>query len=177
MRRPLLILRFVGSIVLGLSTAFCQIEPDAVKAASLFNVGKFVRWSTQVDFSEGHSICVPVDSPTLPILKTQSKRKVLGRSVHLHTFDPQVLREFLSGQTCHVLYIPQCSENCTETLETYRATSMITVSDTANATILQFIANDNKIRMEMDETIAERWNIEFSPQFLVLVKGHYHRKK
>lgn len=164
-------------MLLGAPETMCQIEPEAVKAASLFNVGKFVRWSDKVDFSQGHSICLPVNSPTLPILRTQSNRKILSRPVQLHTFDPNDLGEFLSTQTCHVIYVPDCPQDCTDTLEDFRDTGMITVSDTANATILQFVTEESKIRMGMDAKIAERWNIDFSPQFLVLVKGHYHRRK
>jgi hypothetical protein len=148
-----------------------QPKPTAyeVKAAYLYNFGKFVEWPAKVTAgnNEPFTICVLGRDPFGASLdSTIAGEAIDGRSVLAKRFSkPQ---ETLN---CRVLFISSSEDaQLQEVLATLEKTSVLTVSDipqfAKRGGMIQFVEDANKVRFEVNLTVAERAGLTLSSQLL-----------
>ena len=139
-----------------------------VKAAYLYNFGKFVEWPTRVTESgSSFNICV------------------LGQDPFSSTFGSTIAGESIKGKNvlikripraqdavgCHILFISSSEEpRLREILAALDQTSVLTVSDmpqfTRRGGMIQFVMDANRVRFEVNLTSAERTGLTVSSQLL-----------
>jgi hypothetical protein len=140
-----------------------------VKAAYLYNFGKFVEWPVAAVQPSGDSfdICVLGEDPFGASLdravanETIAGKHVVARQIPL----PQ------DAAHCQVLFISS-SENkrLKQILVSLGAASVLTVSDlpgfTEHGGMVQFVMEDNKVRFEVNSTSAQRAGLTLSSELL-----------
>jgi hypothetical protein len=139
-----------------------------VKAAYLYNFGKFVEWPAKVNAaSEFFSICV------------------LGEDPFGATFDATIAGESINGKkvvvkriarpqdavSCRILFISSSEEGrLQEILATLDNTSVLTVSDLSQfirrGGMIRFVMEANRVRFEVNLTTAEHAGLTLSSQLL-----------
>jgi hypothetical protein len=138
-----------------------------VKAAYLYDFGKFVAWPTKVAAAGDFTICV------------------LGIDPFGATFDATIAGETINGKkvvvnriatpqeavSCRILFISASEESqLKEILATLDKTSVLTVSDISQFTrrggMIQFVIDANRVRFEVNVTRAERAGLTLSSQLL-----------
>jgi YfiR/HmsC-like len=148
-----------------------------VKAAYLYNFGKFVEWPINATASEGSfNICVLGQDPFGPTLAaTITGESIKGKNVLLKRI-PRVQ----DAVGCHILFISSSEEvRLKEILAALDKTSVLTVSDmpqfTRRGGMIQFVMEANKVRFEVSLTSAERTGLTLSSQLLkvaISVRGN-----
>lgn len=142
-----------------------------VKAAYLYNFGRFVEWPPK---------STPAGDTSFPIC-------VLGHDPFGNTLDAALAGETIDGRTLIAKRIlkPQDAENCrilfissseegqlTEILATLDRSAVLTVSDipqfVSRGGIIQFNLVENRVRFEINLTSAERAGLTMSSQLLKL---------
>jgi hypothetical protein len=138
-----------------------------VKAAYLYDFGKFVAWPPKVPAGSDFPICV------------------LGRDPFGATFDATIAGETINGKkvvvnriakpqeamNCRILFISASEESqLKEILATLDKSSVLTVSDISQFTrrggMIQFVIDANRVRFEVNVTSAERAGLILSSQLL-----------
>ena len=138
-----------------------------VKAAYIYDFGKFVAWPTKVAPTDDFPICV------------------LGEDPFGATFDATIAGETINGKkvvvnriakpqeavSCRILFISGSEESqLKEILVTLDKTSVLTVSDISQFTrrggMIQFVTDANRVRFEVNVTTAERAGLTLSSQLL-----------
>jgi hypothetical protein len=139
-----------------------------VKAAYLYNFGKFVEWPAKARTADdSFTICV------------------LGQDPFGTTFDTTIAGENINGKkvvikrvakpqdalSCRILFISSSEESrLKEIVATLDKTSVLTVSDipqfTRRGGMIQFVVEANKVRFEVNLAIAERAGLILSSQLL-----------
>jgi hypothetical protein len=141
----------------------------AVKAAYLYNFGKFVEWPAKVtaDNNEAFTICVLGKDPFGASLdSTIAGEAIDGRSVLAKRIaKPQ------EALNCRVLFISSSEDaQLKEIFATLDKTSVLTVSDMSQFTrrggMIQFVEDANKVRFEVNLTVAERAGLTLSSELL-----------
>lgn len=138
-----------------------------VKAAYIYNFGKFVAWPAKVTPADDFPICV------------------LGEDPFGATFDATIAGETVNGKkvvvnritrpqdavSCRILFISASEESqLKEILAALDKTSVLTVSDISQFTrrggMIQFVTDTNRVRFEVNVTAAERAGLTLSSQLL-----------
>jgi YfiR/HmsC-like len=138
-----------------------------VKAAYIYDFGKFVAWPAKVAAADDFPICV------------------LGEDPFGATFDATVAGETINGKKvvvnriakpqeavgCRILFISASEESqLKEILATLDKASVLTVSDISQFTrrggMIQFVIDANRVRFEVNVTTAERAGLTLSSQLL-----------
>jgi len=140
-----------------------------VKAAYLYNFGRFVRWPADVPTAQHNSfpICVLGQDPFGASLDTTiADESIKGKSVLVK----RILRP-QDAVSCHILFISSSEESrLKEILTALDRTSVLTVSDmpqfTRRGGIIQFVVEANRVRFEVNLTSAERSGLTLSSQLL-----------
>jgi hypothetical protein len=162
----------VGWSLIGVSSLPAQQpKPTAyeVKAAYLYNFGKFVEWPAKVTAgnNEPFMICVLGKDPFGASLDaTIAGEAIDGRSVLAKRLSkPQ------EALNCRVLFISSSEDvQLKEILSTLEKASVLTVSDMSQFTrrggMIQFVDDANRVRFEVNLTVAERAGLTLSSQLL-----------
>jgi hypothetical protein len=138
-----------------------------VKAAYLYNFGKFVQWPAAVAPAGDFSICVLGEDPFGATLDTTiADESINGKKV--------VVKRIAKPQdalNCHILFISPTEEGrLKEILATLGKTGVLTVSDISQFTrrggMIQFLVDANRVRFEVNLTAAERNGLALSSQLL-----------
>src|SRR5258708_25590210 len=158
--------------LIGISSLPAQ-QPKAtayeVKAAYLYNFGKFVQWPAKITAgnNEPFTICVLGKDPFGASLDaTIAGEAIDGRSVLAKRLSkPQ------EALNCRVLFISSSEDaQLKEILATLEKTSVLTVSDVSQFTrrggMIQFVEDANRVRFEVNVTTAERAGLTLSSQLL-----------
>ncbi|PYU23080.1 MAG: DUF4154 domain-containing protein [Acidobacteria bacterium] len=160
----------LASALLGPSCVHAQKSNPTeyeVKAAYLYDFGKFVAWPPKVAAADDFPICV------------------LGADPFGATFDATIAGETIDGKkvvvnriakpreavSCRILFISASEESqLKEILATLDKTSVLTVSDISQFTrrggMIQFVIDANRVRFEVNVTNAERAGLTLSSQLL-----------
>ncbi len=142
-----------------------------VKAAYLYNFGRFVQWPAKAMAAGGDSftICVLGEDPFGPALHaTIAGETIGGRSVVAKRISgPQ------QGVNCRILFISSSEDHqLKDILATLDEASVLTVGDmpqfVRRGGMVQFILDGNKVRFEVNLTPAERAGLTLSSQLLKL---------
>lgn len=140
-----------------------------VKAAYLYNFGKFVEWPAKVTSgnNESFTICVLGKDPFGASLDaTIAGEAIDGKSVLAKRISkPQ------EALNCRVLFISSSEDaQLKDILATLERTSVLTVSDMSQFTrrggMIQFVDEANRVRFEVNLTVAERAGLTLSSQLL-----------
>jgi hypothetical protein len=145
----------------------------ALKAAYLYNFGKFVEWPAPPE--KEFPICILGQNPFGSALDGIVRGETIGGQ-------PLVTRPIERGQTvngCRVLFIGASEENrLSMILDSIAAAPVLTVSDIPNFVtrggMIGFVMADNKIRFEVNLSAAQSAGLMFSSQLLkvaVSIKG------
>jgi len=158
--------------LIGVSSLPAQ-QPKAtayeVKAAYLYNFGKFVEWPAAANAAsqDPFLICVLGKDPFGASLDATIAGEVIdGRSVLAKRISkPQ------EALNCRVLFISSSEdEQLKEILATLEKASVLTVSDmpqfTRRGGMIQFVEDANRVRFEVNLTVAERAGLILSSQLL-----------
>ena len=162
------------SVVLALnSLSTCAQQPRpteyAVKAAYLYNFGKFVDWPTKIgaDRDKSFAICVLGKDPFGATLDaTLANQTIDGRGV--------VAKRVASSQEaldCRILFISSSeSGQLKDILATLDKSGVLTVSDSPQFSqrggMIQFVADGNKVRFEVNLTNTENAGLTLSSELL-----------
>jgi len=157
--------------IIGASSLHAQQKSPTeyeIKAAYLYNFGKFVEWPAKVAApGDSFSICVLGQDPFGASLDTTiADESIKGKSVLVK----RILRP-QDAVSCHILFISSSEESrLKEILAALDRTSVLTVSDmpqfTRRGGIIQFVVEANRVRFEVNLTSAERSGLTLSSQLL-----------
>jgi len=156
-----------------LSSAQTRTGTEAeVKAAYLFNFGKFVRWVRPA--GEAFPICIYGKDPFAGLLEaTVSGEKIDGK--------PVVARRITSPQeaaSCRVLFIGRADPDQVKKLMESAGQGVLTVSDTQDflkqGGMIEFVNDQNRIRFEVNLAAADKAGLTLSSE-LLKVASAVHR--
>ena len=160
----------IASVLLGPSYLHAQRSSPSeyeVKAAYLYDFGKFVAWPAKVAASDDFPICVLGQDPFGPTFDaTIAGETINGKKVVVNRITkPQ------DALSCRILFISGSEESqLKEILATLDKTSVLTVSDISQFTrrggMIQFVIDANRVRFEVNVTTAERAGLTLSSQLL-----------
>lgn len=140
-----------------------------VKAAFLYNFGKFVQWPDRAGSSGSFQLCVLGDDPFGPSLyRTIAGETIDGRHV--------VARQIFTAQQagdCRVLFISLSEEaELTDVLTALDGTGVLTVSEipgfTRRGGMIQFVLQEKRVRFAINLPAAERVGLRLSSELLKL---------
>jgi hypothetical protein len=142
-----------------------------VKAAYLYNFGRFVQWPAKATTAGGDSfaICVLGEDPFGTVLHATIAGETIGGKnvVAKRISKPQ------DGVNCRILFISSSEDRqLKEVLAALDKVSVLTVSDMAQFArrggMVQFILDGKKVRFEVNLFTAERAGLTLSSQLLKL---------
>ena len=158
-----------------LVAASCLSAPQSkpseyqVKAAYLYNFGRFVKWPPELSAAKGDSfpVCVLGRDPFGPILDSTLAGEALGGK-------PVVIRRIArpqDGADCRILFISSTEENhLKETLAAVDQASVLTVSDmpgfSRRGGMIQFVVEGDRVRFEINLATAESARLVLSSELL-----------
>jgi YfiR/HmsC-like len=139
-----------------------------VKAAYLYNFGKFVGWPAKVTAaSELFSICVLGEDP----FGSTFDATIAGESINGKKVVVKRIAKPQDAVSCRILFISSSEESrLKEILATLDNTSVLTVSDISQFTrrggMIRFVMEANRVRFEVNLTTAEHAGLTLSSQLL-----------
>jgi hypothetical protein len=139
-----------------------------VKAAYLYNFGKFVQWPTRAAESEGDpfGICVLGENPFGTAFEA-----LAGQTINGHKVVTWQISKAQDAEKCSVLFIGVSEkERISIILAALKKFPILTVSDmphfVTQGGMIQFVMRNNKIRFEVNRTAAEGAGLNLSSELL-----------
>jgi hypothetical protein len=158
-------------LLLAVSTALGQQKPNEyqVKAAYLYNFGRFVEWPAKVTTARTGSfdICVLGEDPFGPALDATLAGEMMGNQ--------KVAARRISNPhdsvDCQILFISSSEANrLNKIIDLLDKSSVLTVSDLPQFLqrrgMIQFVVEENRIRFEVNLTATERAGLTLSSELL-----------
>ncbi len=139
-----------------------------VKAAYLYNFGKFVEWPAKVTAaSDFFSICVLGEDP----FGSTFDATIAGESINGKKVVVKRITKPQEAVSCRILFISSSEESrLKEILAALDDTSVLTVSDISQFTrrggMIRFVMEANRVRFEVNLTTAEHAGLTLSSQLL-----------
>ena len=139
-----------------------------VKAAYLYNFGKFVEWPAKVTAaSDFFSICVLGEDP----FGSTFDATIAGESINGKKVVVKRITKPQDAVSCRILFISSSEESrLKEILAALDDTSVLTVSDISQFTrrggMIRFVMEANRVRFEVNLTTAEHAGLTLSSQLL-----------
>lgn len=139
-----------------------------VKAAYLYNFGKFVQWPAAVNSTDdAFTICVLGRDPFGATLDSTTS----GESINAKKIVIKRIPNAQDAQGCRILFISSSEEGrLREILRALGSTSVLTVSElphfTRDGGMVQFVMEANRVRFEVNLTVAESASLVLSSQLL-----------
>lgn len=163
---------FILSVFLGLATAnlAAQQHPTEaqVKAAYLYNFGKFVTWEGSTPSnSDALEICVLGKDPFGTVLdKTVAGESIAGRAIHIRR-----INKLQDEAHCRIVFVSASEEGrLASILPTAQRSGILTVSDIPHFAeqggIIEFVNQQDKIRFAVNRQAAEQSHLTLSSQLL-----------
>jgi YfiR/HmsC-like len=147
-----------------------QVHPteSQVKAAYLFNFGKFVQWPIDHGPSgDSFALCVLGQDPFGPVLDAT----VAGESINARKISVVRISKVSEAAPCNVLYISGSEgSRLGQILEAARHSGTLTVSDiphfVEHGGIIGFVKQQDRIRFEVNRGAAEDSHLTLSSELL-----------
>jgi hypothetical protein len=170
-------LNFLKKLAILLSCILCsvissvaQVHPteSQVKAAYLYNFGKFVRWQADRQLRpDSLEICVLGKDPFGAVLDST----VAGESIDGRKITVTRLAKVQDAEHCNILFISTSEENrLSSILSAVQPFGPLTVSDIPSFAqrggIIEFVAQKDKIRFEVNRFAAEQSHVMLSSELL-----------
>jgi hypothetical protein len=139
-----------------------------VKAAYLYNFGKFIEWPAKVSANDDlFSICVLGEDPFGATLD----KTIAGENIKEKKVVARRVAKLQDAVHCRILFISSTEEGrLKEILAALDRASVLTVSDISEFTrrggMIQFVMEANKVRFEVNLTAVERDGLTVSSQLL-----------
>jgi hypothetical protein len=139
-----------------------------VKAAYLYNFGKFLSWPAQSDSSDKpFQICVLGEDPFGPTLDAILAGEKIGGDVVI----ARRIRSAQEAASCRILFISASEISRIKiVLETLRAMPVLTVSDMPDflqyGGMIRFVLDGDRVRFEVSLVAAEKAHLGMSSQLL-----------
>lgn len=141
----------------------------ALKAAVLYHFAEFVEWPAQAE-RDTITVCVAGKTAYDAARETIGGKSIRGKTLVVRQFTgPQDLRN------CHILFISAAEKGrMRPILDTVRNTSVLTVGETGGFTesggIINFKAEGNHLRFDINPDAATRVGLRISSQLLKLAR-------
>lgn len=142
-----------------------------VKASFLFNFIKFTAWPTDVlPAGAPLDVCVFGESPVATPLEGFRGRMVDGHAVTVkRVIDPSDL------QFCHLVFVGEVErQRATIALDAIKQRPALTVGEHADflqrGGMINFVAEDNRLRFDINQAAAQRVNVKISAHLLRLAR-------
>ena len=138
-----------------------------VKAAYLFNFGRFAQWRVPVDAGDTYQFCVLGRDPFGPVLdKTVASGVMDGRKAVVRR-----ITQHKDAPGCRVVFVSASEEaQLAQTLSGLSIWRPLTVSDMPDFTkrggMIQFIADADRVRFEVNLASADDAGITLSAELL-----------
>lgn len=154
-----------------------QVSADSreymVKAAFLYNFGKFTMWPQNTFVGIGASIemCVTRREPFGDALNILKYKTVQGRPLKI-----RVLRETSDIRSCHILFVSSHEKKkyLTRILASLRNRSVLSVGESEDflraGGIVNLTIKDNKVRFQVNIHAARQANLAISSKLLKLAE-------
>jgi YfiR/HmsC-like len=160
----------IASALLGPSYLHAQRSSPSeyeVKAAYLYDFGKFVAWPAKAASGDEFSICVLGEDP----FGATFDATIAGEAINGKKVVVNRIAKPLEAMSCRILFISASQESqLKEILATLDNKSVLTVSDISQFTrrggMIQFVIDANRVRFEVNVTTAERAGLTLSSQLL-----------
>jgi len=156
---------------LALAGAALSAQPKAseysVKAAYLYNFGRFAQWNGKVGADDTYPICVLGRDPFGPLLDNA----VVGGTIDGRKVVVRRLAQTKDASGCRIVYVSGSEEaQLAQTLASLGPSHVLTVSDlpefTRRGGMIQFVADAERVRFEVNVASAEDAGIAFSAELL-----------
>ena len=169
-KRALIHMALVLQSLLGAYPIPAQSHPSEgdIKAAYLYNFGKFVNWPTPSEAtSEPFTICIVGKDNFGPVLdslianETIQGRKIIARRI------PSIA----GADTCQLVFLGESEDSrLNADLEALNGKPVLTVSNlprfVERGGMIQFLSKDNRIRFAVNLTSAEHAHLTLSSELL-----------
>ena len=146
-----------------------QSKPEEyqVKAVYLYNFGRFVQWPESGAKDDPFAICVLGHDPFEAILDTT----LANGKIDSHRLVARRITSHREARSCRILFISASElSRAKEILSLLEGWPVLTVSDmpsfVSNGGMIQFVLKDNKVRFEVNLTVAEKAGLTLSSQLL-----------
>ena len=171
-RRLWLTAVIIGSALLvvpGLSAQGSKPTDFQVKAAYLYNFGRFVEWPTRTTATRGDAftVCVLGQDPFGPALDATLAGETIGgkRVIARRIAAPQ------DSDNCQILFLSLTKgEGLERIIETVDKNSVLTVSDMPQflerGGMIQFVSEGNRVRFEVNLTATQHAGLTLSSELL-----------
>ncbi len=170
------LLVLAGALAVSAQPAFAQrdqVGEYELKAAILYNLGKFVEWppSAYAESQAPTVLCILGQNPFGDSLKTLGQEQdAKGRPVSIRQ-----LKNENGMRDCHVLYISSSErKRVAQVLSRLKGSSVLTVGEmsqfAAQGGIIQFTLEDKQVRFEINLDAASRMTLKISSRLLVLAR-------
>ena len=151
-------------------TTYAEPREYEVKAAFLYNFGKFVEWPED-SFGDAKSpfiICALGEYPRSGALDTIDGKNINGRKVLIKRIE-----SIEDGEKCHILFVSASEkQNLSQIFRTVKHWSVLTVGDIKGFAgaggMINFISTDNRIGFEINVSATEKANLKISSKLLKL---------
>jgi YfiR/HmsC-like len=170
--RPLFIaIAIVCSLLSVLEVSAQGAKPTdyQVKAAYLYNFGRFVEWPANAAATEGSSftICVLGDDPFGQALDAT----LAGETIANQKVTARRISSLQTGADCRILFISSSEANrLNKIIEALDKNAVLTVSDipqfSQHQGMIQFVLEENRIRFEVNLTATQRAGLTLSSELL-----------
>lgn len=144
-----------------------------IKAAFLYNFGKFVSWPAEElkDSEKRFVLCILGEDPFGEVMD----QMVLGKPVQDRQLAVRRPKTAAETSGCNILFISQSErKEMSAVLQALDARSVLTVSEVDQflelGGIINFQTDQNKIRFDINVTAAERGKLKISSQLLKLAR-------
>jgi hypothetical protein len=142
-----------------------------LKAAFLFNFGKFIEWPADSFAKDDAPMVIGVlgNDP----FHGDLEKIILNKTINQHPFVVKKLETAAEASHCQIVFI-SASENkkLADIFRELRGASVLTVSDTAGfieaGGMINFVLEENKIRFEINNTAAKQAKLKISSKLLGL---------
>jgi hypothetical protein len=138
-----------------------------VKAAYLYNFGKFVQWPDRVSSPDSLAICVLGRDPFGPVLdSTVAGENIDGRKIFVKR-----LIGLQEAASCSILFVSSSEESrLAAIIPAAQRMKVLTVSDIRNfiqrGGAIGFLTEQGKIRFEVNRKAAEQCHVSLSSELL-----------
>jgi hypothetical protein len=183
-RLGLLLISLLLAALLGPGPAQAQESrpPDyRVKAAFVYNFGKFVEWPATVFASTNAPLVIGVlggdpfhgDCERIVANKSINGHPVIVRQIS-HSNSAGQARGYPDLKSCHILFISASeSGNLPDILDALKDASVLTVADNldhfaASGVIINFVMENGSVHFEINDDAARRAGLKISSKLLML---------
>ena len=153
------------------SSVFGQEKPGEyqVKAAYLYNFGRFVEWPAKLTTTNTgpFTICVLGEDPFGPALDTT----LAGETIGNQKVAARRISSLQESVNCQILFISSSeAKRLNKIIEALDKSAILTVSDIPQFSqrhgMIQFVLEENRIRFEVNLTATQRAGLTLSSELL-----------